>query len=82
MLYGCETWSLTLSSPFICLNFVILPGVKIQTGLTRLFKFYWVKETNLGLNMNDAIQVLAYADDINLIGDDIRKKVRCVIKCL
>ena len=26
-------------------------------------------ETNLGLDMNDTYQVLAYADDINLIGD-------------
>ena len=31
-----------------------------------------VQETNLGLNMNGTHQVLAYADDVNLIGDDIR----------
>ena len=31
-----------------------------------------VQETNLGLDMNGAHQVLAYADDVNLIGDDIR----------
>ena len=30
-----------------------------------------VQETNLGLNMNGTHQVLAYADDVNLIGDDI-----------
>ena len=30
------------------------------------------KKTNLGLDMNDTHQVLAYADDVNLIGDDIR----------
>ena len=29
-----------------------------------------VQETNLGLEMNDTHQVLAYADDVNLIGDD------------
>ena len=31
-----------------------------------------VQETNLGLDMNGTHQVLAYADDVNLIGDDIR----------
>ena len=29
-------------------------------------------ETNLGLDMNGTQQVLAYADDVNLVGDDIR----------
>ena len=28
--------------------------------------------TNLGLDMNGTHQVLAYAEDVNLIGDDIR----------
>ena len=31
-----------------------------------------VQDTNLGLDMNGIHQVLAYADDVNLIGDDIR----------
>ena len=31
-----------------------------------------VQETRLGLDMNDTHQVLAYTDDVNLIGDDIR----------
>ena len=31
-----------------------------------------VQETNLGLDINGTHQVLAYADDVNLIGDDIR----------
>jgi hypothetical protein len=31
-----------------------------------------VEETNLGLDMNGKHQVSAYADDINLICDDIR----------
>ena len=31
-----------------------------------------VQETNLGLDMNDTHQVLAYVDDVNLIGDAIR----------
>ena len=29
-----------------------------------------VQETNLGLDMNGTHQVMAYADDVNLIGDD------------
>ena len=31
-----------------------------------------VQETNLGLDMNGIHQVLAYADDVSLTGDDIR----------
>ena len=31
-----------------------------------------VQETNLGLDMNGTHQELAYADDVNLIGDYIR----------
>ena len=31
-----------------------------------------VQEINLGLDMNDNHQVIAYADDVNLIGDNIR----------
>ena len=31
-----------------------------------------VQETNLGLDMNGTHQELAYADDVNLICDDIR----------
>ena len=31
-----------------------------------------VQETNLGLDMNDTHQTLAYADYVNLIGDDTR----------
>ena len=31
-----------------------------------------VQETNLGLDMNGTHQVLAYAEDVNLMGDDIR----------
>ena len=30
-----------------------------------------VQEINMGLNMNSIYQVLAYADDVNLIGKDI-----------
>ena len=37
-----------------------------------------VQETNLGLDMNGAHQVSAYADDVNLIDDDIGKIERNV----
>ena len=36
-----------------------------------------VQETKLGLYMNDTHQILAYADDVNLIGHDIRKMQMC-----
>ena len=38
-----------------------------------------VQETNLELNMNGPHQVLAYADDLNLIGDDVRIIERNVV---
>ena len=31
-----------------------------------------VQETNLELDMNGTHQLLAYADDVNILGDDIR----------
>jgi hypothetical protein len=36
------------------------------------YAFRKVQETNLGLDMNGTHQVLAYADDVNLIDSDIR----------
>ena len=48
----------------------------IENGLLFNFALEYairkVQETNLGLDMNDTHQVLAYADDVYLIGDDIR----------
>ena len=41
-----------------------------------------MQEATLGLDTDGAHQVLAYADDINLIGDDIEIIERNVIKCL
>ena len=61
----------------------------IENGL-KLFNFALefairkVQETNLGLDMNGTHHELYYADDVNLIGEDIRTietKWRCVIKC-
>ena len=33
-----------------------------------------VQDTKLGLDMNDTHQELTYADDVNLLGDDIRNQ--------
>jgi hypothetical protein len=43
-----------------------------------------VRAINLELDMNDTHKVLAYANDVNLIGYDIRTVVRNtdVIECL
>ena len=58
-----------------------LPGFLLPFGvnfLKHLFNFALeytirkVQETNLGLDMNGTHQVLAYADYINLIGNNIR----------
>ena len=40
-----------------------------------------VQETKLGLDMNGTHQVLAYADNVNLIGDDIRTIERKMQMC-
>ena len=76
-----------LTSPFtfynknyLCSSFPIENGLKQGDALSPLqFNFALeyairkVKETNLERDMNAIHQVLAYADDVNLIGDDIRK---------
>ena len=40
-----------------------------------------VKETNLDLDMNGTHQVLAYADDLNSINDDITKNIERMEMC-
>ena len=50
-----------------------------------LYYAIWkVEETTLGLNINGTHQVLAYVNDVNLIGNDIRTIERNadIIKCL
>ena len=53
-------------------------GFKQGYALSPLFNFALgyairkVQETNLELDINGTHQVLTYADDVNLIGDDIR----------
>ena len=60
-------------------SFPIENGLKQGDALSPLlFNFVLeyairkVQETNLGLDMKGTHQVLAYADDVNLIGEDIR----------
>ena len=57
-------------------SFPIENGLKQKDILSPLqFNFPLEdKETNLELDMIGAHQVLAYADDIDIIGDDIKKR--------
>jgi Reverse transcriptase (RNA-dependent DNA polymerase). len=64
---------------YLSSSFPIQNGLKHGDALSPLlFNFaleYAIRkeqETNLGLDMNGTHQILAYADDVNLIGDDIR----------
>ena len=59
-------------------SFPIENGLKQRDGLSSLlfnfaleYAIKQVQETNLGLNMNGTHQVLAYADDTNLKGDEV-----------
>jgi Reverse transcriptase (RNA-dependent DNA polymerase). len=54
-------------------------GFRIENVLSPLllnfaleYNIRKVQETRLGLDVNGTHQVLAYADDVNLIGDDTR----------
>ena len=46
--------------------------MKQRGSLSLKYAVRKVLETRLGLDMNDTHQVLIYADDVNLIGDNIR----------
>ena len=68
-------------------SFPIENGLKLGDALSLLlFNFaleYTIRklqETRLGLDMNGSHQILAYANDVNLIGDDIRMKVGVLTK--
>ena len=64
---------------YLSSSFPVENGLEQGDALSPLlFNFArMVQETNLGLDMNGAHQVLAYADDVNLIGDDIRRMQMC-----
>ena len=56
-------------------SFPIENGLKQGNAFSPLlfnFAIRKVQETNLGVDMNGTPQVLAYANDVNLIGLDIR----------
>ena len=44
----------------------------IDFAIIKEYAIRKIQETNLGLDVNGTHQVLAYADDVNLIRDDIR----------
>ena len=69
-------------------SFPIEKGLKQRDALSMLFHFALeyairkVQETILRLDMNGTHHVLAHADDVNLIDDDMITIKRNVIKCL
>ena len=77
---------------YLSSSFPIEKGLKQRYALSPLlFNFALeyairkVQETRLGLDMNGNQQVLAYADNVNLICDDIgtiERNAESLIKCL
>ena len=68
-----------------CSSFPIENGLKLLFNFALEYAIRKVQETNLGLDMYDTHQVLAYADDVDLIGDDIRtieRNADVFFKCL
>ena len=51
----------------------VTTGVK-ERGINNVGCIDRVQKTNLGLDMNDTCQSLTYANDVNLLGDDITIK--------
>ena len=72
---------------YLSYSFPIENGLKQGDALSPLlFNFALeyairkVQETNLGVDMNGTHHVLAYANDVNVIGDDIRT-IQKIQKC-
>ena len=76
---GGRRWASKKIGNYLSSSFPIENGLKQGDALSPLlFNFSLkyairkVQETRLGLDMNTTHQLLAYADDANLTGDDIR----------
>ena len=77
------TQSKVIIGNYLSSSFPIKNGLKLGDALSPLlpkfaleYAIRKIEETNLGLDMNITHQILAYADNLNLIGVDIRTKER------